>query len=251
MTFSDITEICRLCLMPLNTFYIDCALDKEFNDTIKMVYNIDINAVDVFSTKVCLMCCEVLMYNTIHHHRAVIQSSFIVEAQNSLTRVQQLSERIKNKLRKFGKKKSEKKCEKHTLPDSPIIDVEMIEVEPISTSHSLFNLLPSEFLISIAFHNLVMPQMDYEMDMEVINGNGDSEMIDNSSNTEKDTPSYLTDFNDWNNYADDVIGQDNVKPSQSLFQLAKNFCCIIMKKQKTNIDIEEITHKMALLRFNV
>ncbi|XP_031638992.1 uncharacterized protein LOC116351083 isoform X2 [Contarinia nasturtii] len=228
MTFSDITEICRLCLMPLNTFYIDCALDKEFNDTIKMVYNIDINAVDVFSTKVCLMCCEVLMYNTIHHHRAVIQSSFIVEAQNSLTRVQQLSERIKNKLRKFGKKKSEKKCEKHTLPDSPIIDVEMIEVEPI-----------------------MMPQMDYEMDMEVINGNGDSEMIDNSSNTEKDTPSYLTDFNDWNNYADDVIGQDNVKPSQSLFQLAKNFCCIIMKKQKTNIDIEEITHKMALLRFNV
>ena len=61
------------------------------------------------------------MYNTIHYHRAV-------EAQKSLTRVQ----RIKNKLRKLGKKKSEKKSEKQPLPaDLPIIDVEMIEVEPI------------------------------------------------------------------------------------------------------------------------
>lgn len=60
------------------------------------------------------------MYNTIHYHRAV-------EAQKSLTRVQ----RIKNKLRKLGKKKTEKKSEKQPLPDPPIIDVEMIEVEPI------------------------------------------------------------------------------------------------------------------------
>lgn len=61
------------------------------------------------------------MYNTIHYHR-------IVEAQKSLTRVQ----RIKNKLRKLGKKKSEKKSEKQPLPaDWPIIDVEMIEVETI------------------------------------------------------------------------------------------------------------------------
>lgn len=81
------------------------------------------------------MCCDVLMYNSIHYHRAV-------EAQKSLTRVQ----RIKNKLRNLGKKKANKKSEKKNakksekqpLPDSPIIDVEMIEVEPICKLNSVF-----------------------------------------------------------------------------------------------------------------
>lgn len=81
------------------------------------------------------MCCDVLMYNTIHYHRAV-------EAQNSLSRVQ----RIKNKLRMFGKKKSEKKCEKQPLADSPIIDVEMIEVEQISKLHSMNQLFDHFYL---------------------------------------------------------------------------------------------------------
>lgn len=157
MAIGDLSIFCRLCLMPLvDGSYIDCALAEnvEFKDTIKTVYNIDvcsrlqficsveiqlqirsifinltfyfhvmqINVVnDEFSTKVCLLCCDILMYNTIHYHRAV-------EAQKSLTRVQ----RIKNKLRKLGKKKPEKKSEKQPLPtDLPIIDVEMIEVEPI------------------------------------------------------------------------------------------------------------------------
>lgn len=70
------------------------------------------------------------MYNSIHYHRAV-------EAQKSLTRVQ----RIKNKLRKLGKKKAdkkiEKKSEKQPLPDSAIIDVEMIDVEPICKLNSV------------------------------------------------------------------------------------------------------------------
>lgn len=71
------------------------------------------------------MCCDVLMYNTIHYYRAV-------EVQKSLSRVQ----RIKNKLRNFGKKKRDKNVvkestEKQPLSDGPLIDVEMIEIEPI------------------------------------------------------------------------------------------------------------------------
>lgn len=59
------------------------------------------------------------MYNTIHYVRAV-------EVQKSFSRVQ----RIKNKLRNFGKKKRDKITEKQPLPDAPI-DVEMIEIESI------------------------------------------------------------------------------------------------------------------------
>lgn len=45
MTFSDLKEFCRLCLLPLNGSYIDCALSDhaELKDTIKMVYNIDVS----------------------------------------------------------------------------------------------------------------------------------------------------------------------------------------------------------------
>lgn len=43
MTFSDLSEFCRFCLLPLNDSYIDCALDTELKDTIKMVYNIDVS----------------------------------------------------------------------------------------------------------------------------------------------------------------------------------------------------------------
>lgn len=45
MTFSDLSEFCRLCLMPLNGSYIDCALSDhaELKDTIKMVYNVDVS----------------------------------------------------------------------------------------------------------------------------------------------------------------------------------------------------------------
>lgn len=45
MTFSDLSEFCRLCLLPLNGPYIDCALGDhlELRDTIKMVYNIDVS----------------------------------------------------------------------------------------------------------------------------------------------------------------------------------------------------------------
>lgn len=62
------------------------------------------------------MCGEVLIYNTIHYQRAV-------EAQKSLSFVQ----RIKNKLRNFGKKKTEPKEKKRPLsePLSEPLDVEM------------------------------------------------------------------------------------------------------------------------------
>lgn len=46
MTFSDLNEFCRLCLLPFNgSSYIDCALGEhtELKDTIKMVYNIDVS----------------------------------------------------------------------------------------------------------------------------------------------------------------------------------------------------------------
>lgn len=58
------------------------------------------------------MCCEVLIYNTIHYQR-------VVEAQKSLSFVQ----RIKNKLRNFGKKKTEPKEKKQPLSEQ--LDVEM------------------------------------------------------------------------------------------------------------------------------
>lgn len=58
------------------------------------------------------------MYTTIHYVRAV-------EAQKSLSRVQ----RIKNKLRNFGKKKTEPKDKKRPLTEPLIIDVEMIDAE--------------------------------------------------------------------------------------------------------------------------
>lgn len=46
MTFTDLSHFCRLCLMPLNGSYVDCAIDDncELKDTIKMVYNIDVSA---------------------------------------------------------------------------------------------------------------------------------------------------------------------------------------------------------------
>lgn len=46
MTIGDLSDFCRLCLMPLvNGSYIDCGLDEnsEFKDTIKTVYNIDVS----------------------------------------------------------------------------------------------------------------------------------------------------------------------------------------------------------------
>lgn len=66
------------------------------------------------------------MYNTIHYVRAI-------EVQKSLTRVQ----RIKNKLRIFGKKKPDTKIKKEPLPefalhiDTEMVDVEMADVELI------------------------------------------------------------------------------------------------------------------------
>lgn len=47
MTFSDLKEFCRLCLLPLDGAYIDCALGdhSELKDTIKMVYNIDVSTI--------------------------------------------------------------------------------------------------------------------------------------------------------------------------------------------------------------
>lgn len=86
------------------------------------------------------MCCDILLCNTIHYVRTV-------EVQKSLTRIQ----RIKNKLRNFGKKKvTEKKEQKpatamvattavaasSTLSSlvqhdgTAIVDVEMVEIEP-------------------------------------------------------------------------------------------------------------------------
>lgn len=62
------------------------------------------------------MCCDIMVCNTIHFVRAV-------EAQKSLSRIQ----RIKNKLRNFGKKKTERKDEKPQLADQSSIDVEMTE----------------------------------------------------------------------------------------------------------------------------
>lgn len=50
----------------------------------------------------------------------------MVEVQKGLSRIQ----RIRNKLRDFGKKKrTEKKERKHSLIDESIVDVEMIEIE--------------------------------------------------------------------------------------------------------------------------
>lgn len=47
------------------------------------------------------------------------------------------------------------------------------------------------------------------------------------------------------------LGTKNIKPSPSLFQMAKTFCGNIMKKHKPNIELglDEITNQMALLRF--
>lgn len=47
MKFNDLSDFCRLCLMPHNGSCIDCALDdcKELRDAIKMVYNIDVSVV--------------------------------------------------------------------------------------------------------------------------------------------------------------------------------------------------------------
>lgn len=72
------------------------------------------------------MCCDILLCNAIHFVRAL-------EAQKSLTRIQ----RIKNKLRNFGKKKiTDKKEPKQQRPvpaeTTMIVDVEMIEIEPNS-----------------------------------------------------------------------------------------------------------------------
>lgn len=92
------------------------AIQKSFNYRIYFFLVHQINAIDEYSTKVCLMCCDVLVCNTISFVRAV-------EAQKSLSRIQ----RIKNKVRNFGKKREEKKDEKQPLPDQSIIDVEMAE----------------------------------------------------------------------------------------------------------------------------
>lgn len=45
MTFTDLSCFCRLCLLPLNGTYFDCAVDDNYDlrDTIKMVYNIDVS----------------------------------------------------------------------------------------------------------------------------------------------------------------------------------------------------------------
>lgn len=65
------------------------------------------------------MCCDILLLNSIHYSRAV-------EAQKSLSRIQ----RIKSKLRNFGKKKADKKEQKQSTPDATILnDVEMVEIE--------------------------------------------------------------------------------------------------------------------------
>lgn len=86
------------------------------------------------------------MYNTIHYVRAI-------EAQKSLTRVQ----RIKNKLRIFGKKKiAEKKIEKEPLPDSPVIvDIEMADVEPIG------KLLDRKFLKQTQMEHNVLSKIKF------------------------------------------------------------------------------------------
>lgn len=66
------------------------------------------------------MCCDILLCNTIHYSR-------VVEVQKSLPRIQ----RIKNKIRDFGKKKAaDKKEPKQPLIDTLAVDVEMIEIEP-------------------------------------------------------------------------------------------------------------------------
>lgn len=46
MRFTDFSDFCRLCLMPLDGPHLDCAIDDndELKDTIKMVYNIDVSA---------------------------------------------------------------------------------------------------------------------------------------------------------------------------------------------------------------
>lgn len=126
------------------------------------------------------------------------------------------------------------------------------------------------------------PSMDDEMEMDISHCIECSEMIESgsdcSSNTETNAPLFFTElnwqynqearnfFNGWN-YNDDGKASDkhrsifkqptdekknNIKQSQSFFQLAKNICGKIMKKPKTSIDsgLEEITHQMALLRFN-
>lgn len=67
------------------------------------------------------------MYNTIHYLRIHTDYVRAVEVQKSLSRVQ----RIKNKLRNFVRKKHAKNPEKQPLPDVPLIDVEMLEVESI------------------------------------------------------------------------------------------------------------------------
>lgn len=59
MTFSDLSEFCRLCLLPLNGSYIDCALKDhvELKDTIKMVYRID-----VWQTYFLIACSLILLH---------------------------------------------------------------------------------------------------------------------------------------------------------------------------------------------
>lgn len=45
MTLSNLSEYCRLCLVPLEGKHIDCALDDnvDLRDTIQMIYNIDVS----------------------------------------------------------------------------------------------------------------------------------------------------------------------------------------------------------------
>lgn len=67
MTFSDLKEFCRLCLLPLDGSYIDCALGdhSELKDTIKMVYNIDVSTICPPPHPKCLSSC---MHSSIQFH---------------------------------------------------------------------------------------------------------------------------------------------------------------------------------------
>lgn len=219
------------------------------------------------------MCCDVLIYNTIHYQR-------VVEAQKSLS----FAQRIKNKLRNFGKKKTEPKEKKRPLSE-PSLDVEMDDASEqcCKLDYRIDRHFARAFAINFVFFlkNLV-PKMSLsdEYEMEVAS-DGTDNIISNQNipgrpvcsppkffehltsfqqnHSQSNGPSLMGNSVDWNN---NVLlskmptdSKNNQKSSTSFFQMAKNFCGNMMTKNPKpmgNIDLvlDEITNRMALLRFS-
>lgn len=97
------------------------------------------------------MCCDILLVNTIHYVR-------VVETQKSLSRIQ----RIKNKLRNFGKKKVEKKERKQPPTDAIAhYDVEMIEIEQNGTWEMVNFMLHLNSFLSFSLFRCVSVEVDH------------------------------------------------------------------------------------------